>query len=68
MSAAAGSVIVVGGGVIGAACAYYLSRAGRSVTLRTTTAANDYLSPGYRSARPWRALRAGGSSGISVSR
>ncbi len=28
-----GRVVVVGGGVIGAACAYYLSRAGRSVTV-----------------------------------
>ena len=33
MSAAAGQVIVVGGGVIGAACAYYLSRAGWTVTI-----------------------------------
>ena len=27
------TVVVVGGGVIGAACAYYLSRAGRAVTV-----------------------------------
>ena len=33
ISAASERVIVVGGGVIGAACAYYLSRAGRAVTL-----------------------------------
>jgi D-amino-acid dehydrogenase len=33
MSSTAGRVIVVGGGVIGAACAYYLNRAGRSVTV-----------------------------------
>lgn len=33
MSRGAGEVVVIGGGVIGAACAYYLSRAGRSVTV-----------------------------------
>src|SRR5262245_37997285 len=33
MSASAGRVIVVGGGVIGAACAYCLSRAGWTVTV-----------------------------------
>jgi D-amino-acid dehydrogenase len=33
MSAQAGQVIVVGGGVVGAACAYYLSRSGWSVTV-----------------------------------
>lgn len=33
MSQATEQVVVVGGGVIGAACAHYLSRAGRSVTL-----------------------------------
>jgi D-amino-acid dehydrogenase len=33
MSGAAGRVVVIGGGVIGAACAYYLSRAGRPVTV-----------------------------------
>lgn len=33
MSRSAGQVIVVGGGVIGATCAYYLARTGRSVVL-----------------------------------
>jgi D-amino-acid dehydrogenase len=33
MTAAAGRVIVVGGGVIGTACAHYLSLAGREVTI-----------------------------------
>jgi D-amino-acid dehydrogenase len=33
MSGTAGQVVVVGGGVIGAACAYYLRRAGRAVTV-----------------------------------
>jgi D-amino-acid dehydrogenase len=33
MSAGTDRVVVVGGGVIGAACAYYLDQAGRSVTL-----------------------------------
>ena len=33
MRAADGSVIVIGGGVIGAACAYYLARGGRAVTI-----------------------------------
>src|SRR5262249_25265331 len=33
MSGTAGQVIVVGGGVIGAACAYYLSRSGWNVTI-----------------------------------
>jgi D-amino-acid dehydrogenase len=33
MSSVAGTVIVVGGGVIGAACAHFLRRAGREVTL-----------------------------------
>lgn len=33
MSEAAGRVIVVGGGVVGAACAYYLAKAGRPVTV-----------------------------------
>jgi D-amino-acid dehydrogenase len=33
MSGVDGRVIVVGGGVIGAACAYYLARAGRRVTV-----------------------------------
>jgi len=33
MSVAPGSVVVVGGGVIGAACAHYLNRAGWRVTI-----------------------------------
>jgi D-amino-acid dehydrogenase len=33
MSAASGRVVVVGGGVIGAACAYYLSKAGWTVSV-----------------------------------
>src|SRR5438093_5640511 len=33
MSGAAGTIVVVGGGVVGASCAYYLRRAGWSVTL-----------------------------------
>jgi D-amino-acid dehydrogenase len=33
MSSSAGHVIVVGGGVVGAACAYYLRRSGRAVTV-----------------------------------
>jgi D-amino-acid dehydrogenase len=33
MSSTAGHVVVVGGGVIGAACAYYLSRSGWTVTV-----------------------------------
>jgi D-amino-acid dehydrogenase len=33
MNAKAGQVVVVGGGVVGAACAYYLAKAGRAVTL-----------------------------------
>jgi len=33
MTHSSGQVVVVGGGVIGAACAYYLRRAGRAVTL-----------------------------------
>ena len=33
MSGTAGHVIVVGGGVIGAACAYYLCRSGWAVTV-----------------------------------
>src|SRR5437773_1853527 len=33
MSGTADRVVVVGGGVIGAACAYYLAKAGRSVTV-----------------------------------
>src|SRR2546427_7578276 len=33
MSSASGTVIVVGGGVIGAACAHFLRRAGREVTV-----------------------------------
>src|SRR6516165_4238002 len=32
-TAGAGPVVVIGGGVIGAACAYFLMRAGRPVTL-----------------------------------
>src|SRR5690349_22070913 len=33
MSTATGHVVVIGGGVVGAACAYYLSRAGFRVTV-----------------------------------
>src|SRR5207244_9227396 len=33
MNQAAGKVIVIGGGVIGAFCAYFLNRAGREVTV-----------------------------------
>ena len=33
MSGGAGRVVVVGGGVVGAACAYYLAKAGRAVTV-----------------------------------
>src|SRR5437763_16214023 len=33
MNSATGTVIVVGGGVIGAACAHFLRRAGRTVTV-----------------------------------
>jgi D-amino-acid dehydrogenase len=33
MSTAPKSVVIIGGGVIGAACAYYLSRAGASITI-----------------------------------
>lgn len=33
MSGGSGRVVVVGGGVVGAACAYYLAKAGRAVTV-----------------------------------
>ena len=33
MNTRAEQVVVVGGGVVGAACAYYLHKAGRAVTL-----------------------------------
>ena len=55
MNQAAGKVIVIGGGVIGAFCAYFLNRAGREVTIidQGRFGMGDFPSTS-RSKRIWR--------------
>ena len=74
MSADAGKVVVIGGGVIGAACAYYLAQAGWQVTLvergasaavaRTATAASSVPATSCR--WPCRGPLAGGALALSA--